>query len=140
MGNLWKLVPNIWELCEFLNPRDFNPKPIVWEYISFPHNIPTVWNFTLPYSVDYLGFVITSNFLKNPQPGNDMAFHRIFPFFGNLCIPKHRELHVFSSTLNLWDSEEYGKCLCFPILFLYYVNLLFPYFVNLMDFCFSRNI
>ena len=26
-------------------------------------------------------------FLKNPQPGNDVAFHRIFPFYGNLYIP-----------------------------------------------------
>ena len=51
-----------------------------------------------------------------------MAFHRIFPFYGNLYIPKHWELHGFSSTLNLRGSEEHGKSLCFPILFLCYVN------------------
>ena len=71
------------------------------------------------YSVNYLGFVITSNFLKNPHPGNVMAFHRIFPFYGNLHIPKHWELHGFSLTLNMRGSEEYGKSLCFPILFPY---------------------
>ena len=87
--------------------------------------------------MDYLGFVITSNFLKNPQPANDMAFHRIFPFYGNFYIPKHLELHGFSSTLTLRGSEEYGKSLCFPILSLYYVNSLFPYFWNCMDFCWS---
>ena len=76
--------------------------------------------------MDYLGFVITSNFLKNPQPGNEMAFHRIFPFYGDLYIPKDWESHGFPSTLNLQVSEDYGKSQCFPILFLYSVNLLFP--------------
>ena len=78
--------------------------------------------------MDYLGFVITSNFLKNPQPGNDMAFHRIFSFYGNLYIHKHWEFHGFSSTLNLRGSENYGKSLCFLLLFPYYVNSLFPNF------------
>ena len=78
--------------------------------------------------MDYLGFVITSNFLKNPQPGNDMALHRIFPFCGNLYIHKHWEFHGFSSTLNLRGSENYGKSLCFLLLFPYYVNSLFPNF------------
>ena len=48
----------------------------------------------------YLGFVITYSFLKNPQPGNDMAFHRVFPFYGNLYIHKHWEFHGFSKFLN----------------------------------------
>ena len=69
-----------------------------------------------------------------------MVFHRIFPLYGNLYIPKHWELHGFSSTLNLLGSEEYGKSLCFPILFLYYVNSLFPYFGNCLDFCFTQTI
>ena len=90
--------------------------------------------------MDYLGFVITSNFLKNPQPGNDMAFHRIFPFYGNLYIHKHWEFHGFSSTLNLRGSEDYGESLCFLLLFPYYVNSLFPYFGNCMDFCITQNI
>ena len=78
--------------------------------------------------MDYLGFVITSNFLKNPQPGNDMALHRIFSFYWNLYIHKHWEFHGFSSTLNLRGSENYGKSLCFLLLFPYYVNSLFPNF------------
>ena len=69
-----------------------------------------------------------------------MAFHRICPFYGNLYISKHWELHGVSSTLDLRTSEGYGKFLCFPILFLYYVNSLFPYFGNCMDFCFTQNI
>ena len=69
-------------------------------------------------SVDYLRFVMTSNFLKNPQPGNDMAFHRIFSFYGNLYIPKCKywELHGFSLTLNLWGSAESEESLHFLIL------------------------
>ena len=90
--------------------------------------------------MDYLGFVITSHFLKNPQSANDMAFHRIFPFYGNLYIPKHWELDGFSRTLNLQGSEEYGKSLCFPILFPYWVNSLFRYFGNCIDFGFIQNI
>ena len=90
--------------------------------------------------MDYLGFVITSNFVKNPQPGNDMTFLGILSFYGNLYIHRHWEFHGFSSTLNLWGSQDYGKSLCFLLLFPYYVNLLFPYFGNCMDFCFTQNI
>ena len=111
LGNLWKLVSHIWELYGFLNSIDFYSKPTVWKYISIPHNIPIVWNFTL--SVLYLGFVIIFNFLKNPQSGNDMAFHRVFSFYGNLYIHKHCEFNGFSSTLNLSGSEDYRKSLCF---------------------------
>ena len=48
LGNLWKLVSDISELCGFFNSIDFYRKPTVWEYISFPHNILIVWNFALP--------------------------------------------------------------------------------------------
>ena len=60
-----------------------------------------------------------------------------FHFMG-MCT--FQTFHGFSSTLNLRDSEEYGKYLCFPMLFLYYVNSLFPVFGNCMDFCFTQNI
>ena len=90
--------------------------------------------------MDYLGFVITSNFVKNPQPGNDMTFLGILSFYGNLYIHRHWEFHGFSSTLNLRGSQDYGKSLCFLLLFPYYVNLFFPYFGNCMDFCFTQNI
>ena len=108
LGNLWKLVSYIWELCGFLNSIYFYSRSTVWEYISFPHDISTVWNFILPI---HIGFVISSNFLKSQQPGNDMAVPRIFPFYGNLYIPKNRELYEFSSIQNLRGSKEYGKSL-----------------------------
>lgn len=33
------------------------------------------------------------NFFKSPQLGNYMAFHRIFPCYGNLDIPRHWGLY-----------------------------------------------
>ena len=75
--------------------------------------------FYITHTLNYLGFVITSYFLKKAQPGNDMTFHRIFPLRGNLHIPKHWELHGYSLSLDLRGSEEYGKSLCFLILFPY---------------------
>ena len=36
-----------------------------------------------------------SNFFKNPRAGKDMVFHRIFPSYGNLYIPRHWGLHEF---------------------------------------------
>ena len=63
-----------------------------------------------------------------------MAFHRIFPFYGNLYIRKHWELHRFSSTLNLRGSEKYGKIPVFfhtfPVLF----KFTFPIFWELYGF------
>ena len=56
LGNLWKLVSHIRELCGFLTSIDFYSKPIVWEYISFPDNVPIVWNFTLPILCGLSGF------------------------------------------------------------------------------------
>ena len=142
LGNVWKLVSHIWELCGLLNSIDIYSKPMAWygNILVFPKIFPQYETLHYPYSVDYLGFIITANFLKNQQPGNNMAFHRIFSFDGNLYIHKHWEFHGFSSTLNPRGSEDYGKSLCFLLLFPYYVNSLFPYFRNCMDFCFTRNI
>ena len=44
---------------------------------------------------------IFPKFFKNSQPGNDMAFHRILPCYGNLYIPRHWGLHEVSLILNL---------------------------------------
>ena len=56
LGNLWKLVSHIWKLCGFFNSISFYSNSTVWEYISFPHNIPIVWHFTLPILCELLGF------------------------------------------------------------------------------------
>ena len=65
LGNLWKIVSHIWELCGFFNSIDFYSKPTVWEYDSFPHNIPTVWNFTLPILWGLFGFCNNFYILQN---------------------------------------------------------------------------
>ena len=110
LGNLWKLVSHIWELCGFLNSIDFYSKPMVWEYISFPHNIPIVWNFTLPiiHFFHILGIVWISASLKVVEE------------------PITLECLFFP--------------ILFPILFPYYGNSLFPSSGNCMDFCLIQNI
>ena len=67
---------------------------MLWEQSSFYYDILIVC-----YG-DCLGFLITSNFLKHPQSGNDMAFH-IFPCYGNSYIPKHWGLYAFPLTQNV---------------------------------------
>ena len=62
--------------------------------------------------MDYSGFAITSNFLKKTGPGNDMVFHKIFQFYGNLYISKHWKLHGKLQvneklTPNLRGSKQY---------------------------------
>ena len=47
----------------------------------------------------------------NPQPGNDMAFRRISPWYGNLHIPRHWGLHGFQLSLNLYGRAKPGNCL-----------------------------
>ena len=47
LGNLWKLVSHIWELCGFFNSTGFYSNTIVWEYISFPQNISVYTEFTI---------------------------------------------------------------------------------------------
>ena len=62
-----------------------------------------------------------------------MAFHRIFPFYGNLYIHKHWEFHGFSSTLNLRGSKDYGKS-AFWLTFSVLRQFTFPIFWELYEF------
>ena len=117
----WEIYGNYFPIsgncASFLIQYIFIQSQYYGNILAFPIIFPWYEILHYPYSADYLSFVTTSNFLKNPQPRNDMAFQRIYPFYRNLYIPKHWELHGFSLTLHLRGSEEYGKSLCFPILF-----------------------
>ena len=100
LGNLWKLVSHIWKLCGFLNSIDFDSKPMVWEYISFPHNIPIVWNFTLPiiHFFHILGIVWISASLKiveKPTTLECLFFSHTFPVLWKFTFPKFWELYGF---------------------------------------------
>ena len=91
-GNLWKLVSHICELYGFLNSIGFYSKPMVWEYISFPHNIPIVWNFTLPiiHFFHILGIVWISASLKIVEKLITLEclfFPILFPYYGNSLLP-----------------------------------------------------
>ena len=119
-----KNIPIHWEICGNLFPisgncfphlADFLSKLLVSEHVGSSNIIPIASNFSWPIFCRLFGLPQKfSNFFKNPQPGNDMAFHRIFPFYGNFYIRKHWEMHGFSFTFNLQGSEEYV-----PILFRY---------------------
>ena len=74
----------------------------------------------------WVSYLIISNVLKSPQSGIDMAFHRIFPFYGNFYIHKH--------LLKFCEAAKTTGNLCFLLLFPYYVNSLYPYFGNCMIF------
>ena len=82
------------------NSVNFYSKLILWEESSFCYDIP------IGRYDDCLSFLITSNFLKHLQPGNDMAFH-IFPYYGNSYI--HKQLKTCEEGKNL-------GIVCFPIL------------------------
>ena len=73
-----------------------------------------------PYSVDYLGFVITSNSLKNPQPENNTASHIIFLFYWNLyifciypCIMGYYETEIIVRKLFcFFATKAFGEISC----------------------------
>ena len=136
LGNLWKLVSHISESSGLPNSINFYSKLILWEESSFSYDIPMgIWD------GDCLGFLIISNFLKHPQPGNDMAF-RIFPCYENSYIPKQLRICeegknlgiVCFPILALLTSES----LCFSLLSPCYRNLLFLRLGSYMAFCFMR--
>ena len=83
---------------------------------SFPHLVSTmVFHTMMFYLTHALGIVWISLEVLKPQAGNDMAFHRIFPNYGNLQIPRHWGLHGFSLTLKICDIES-GSFLWLPML------------------------
>ena len=106
-----------------------------WEIFVFSHTFPVLSKFTFPIFWELHGFQLHP---KNPVTSECFVF---FP-----CSCRLMGFH-FSHILGiLWISaspETFKKpinfkCLCFPILFLYYENSLFPCFENCMDFCFTR--
>ena len=100
---------------------------------KYSHTLGNLWKLVSHIWELYLGFVITSNFIKNPQPGNDMSFHRIFLFYENLHIPIRWELLGFSLTLSMQGSKEYGKSCVFPY-FSRTMEIHFPIFWELHGF------
>ena len=129
--------------------------------IQFSHVLGTAWisasskKFQKHLTLKCLCFLIVFHYYGNS----------LFPYFGNcmdFCFTQsiwethYFGMSVFSDTfpvlweftLSIWISASSKifkkpinlKCLCFPILFPYYANPLFPFVGNCMDFCFKWKI
>ena len=151
------LIPCFWNCMDFCFMWNISETLNFWMFV-FSNNFSILWEFAFPMFWGFYGFTgkispdpwvgkiwvfpyifhklieILPHFFKNPQPANDMAFHRIFPCYRNFYIPKQLGLHEFSLTLNLWGRAEPGNYLCFPILVLWYGNSLIPQFGNCIRF------
>ena len=66
IGKSMEISSHICESYGLFNSIYFYSKPIVWEYISFPHNILIVWNFTLRISCGLFGFCRNFWFPQKP--------------------------------------------------------------------------
>ena len=122
LGNLWKLVSHISELCRFFYSIGFYSISIVWEYISFPNNIPIVWNFTLPILCGLFGFRNNFQFPQKPTAWEWYGFAQNISILWEFVHSRTLGIAWVIINSKLRGSEEDGKSLCFPILFPYYVN------------------
>ena len=105
----------------------------------FSHTFHVLWKSTFPMFWELYQFKFHVKYWRNTWLWNVC----VFPYF-----PRTMEIHfphilgivwipasnkIFRKSINL-------KCLCFPVLFRYYGNPLFPCFANLMDFCVAKKI
>ena len=98
-----------------------------------------LWESTFPIFWELYGFLLHPKFLRNPLLWSAC----FFPYF-SLIIGIHLS-HVLgivwiSASSKIFKKPINLKCLCFPILFPYYGNPLFPCVGNCMDFCFKQKI
>ena len=105
----------------------------------FPIYFPYYANSPLPYFGNCMDFCFTQN-ISETQHFGMFAF---FPYF-SLIMGIHFS-HVLGIVWISASSEKFKKpinlkCLCFPILFPYNGNPLFPCFGNCIDFCLKQKI
>ena len=85
------------------------------------------------------GFLLHPKYFRNPTLWNAC----FFPYYSHIM-----GIHFYHTLGIVWTSASSEifkkpinfKCLCFPILFPYNWNPLFPCFGNCMDFCLKRKI
>ena len=120
---LWELAfPIFWELCGLTGKI----APNSW--------VEKMWVFpSIFYDVENNSLI----FFKNPQPWNDMVFHRILPYYGNLHIHRHR--WVFINCKSARQSRTW-KMFVFSHTILVTWEFNHPWFGNCMNFCFTQNI
>ena len=108
-----------------------------FEMFVFSHIFPLLWEFTFPIFWELYGFLLHPKYLRN------FEMFVFFPYFSR--IMRIHFSHVLGTAWISASSEKFQKhltlkCLCFPILFQYYGNLLVPCIGNCMDFCFQQKV
>ena len=104
-------------------------------FVFFPY----YRNSLFPYFGNCMDFCFTYNIWEIHNSGMFV----FFPYF--LHIMGIHFSHILgtvwvSASPKIFQKPINLKCLCFPMLFSYYVNPLFPYFWNCMDFYYKQKI
>ena len=112
----------------------------IWETLEcllFSHTFSVLWEFTFPLFRELYEFLLHPKYLRN------FGMFAFFPYFFRIMgIHFSHVLGIvwISGSSRIFKKPINLKCLCFPILFPYYGNPLFPCFGNCMDFCFQQKI
>ena len=105
----------------------------------FSHTFLVVWKSTFPMFRELYRFQLHTKYLKNTKLWNVC----VFPYIS--CTMENHFSHVsgmvwISASPEIFKKPINLKCLCFPVLFPYYGNPLFPCFGNCMDFSVTQSI
>ena len=114
-------------------------KPLTLEFLCFPIIFPYYGNSLFPYFGHCMDFCFTQNSWETHYFGMFV----FFPYFSRITgIHFSHVLGIvwISALSELFKKPINLKCFCFPILFPYNGNSLFPCFGNCMDFCFKWKI
>ena len=105
----------------------------------FSNTFPVLWKSTFPMFRELYWFQLHPKHLRNTYLWNVC----VFPYFSlsmEINFPHVLGIVWISASPEIFKKPINLKCLCFPILFPYYGNPLFPCFGNCMDFCVTQNI
>ena len=102
--------------------------------LVFSHIFPLLWKFTFHIFGDLYGLMLHMKYVKNPYLWNVYVFPHVsltmriyFSYvFGIVWV---------SVSLEICKKSIPLECLCFPKIFPYYGNSLFPCFGNCIDYC-----
>ena len=114
-------------------------KPLNLKCLCIPIFFPYCGNSLFRYFGNCMDFCFTQNIWETQH-------FEIFAFFPYIsCIMRIHFSHILGTVWISASSEVFKKsinlkCLCFPILFPYYGNPLFPCVGNCIDFCFKLKI
>ena len=135
---IWKFThPIVWELYGFLLHVKYVRNPYAWNICVFS-NFPVLCEFNFPIFWKLYRFLLHKKCLRNPKFLNVCVFPCSSRTMG-IHIPCVLEIVWIFASREIFKKLIIFECSCFPILFPYYENSLFPCFGNFMDFCLTQN-